>query len=280
MKRGLVLSGGGAFGSYQVGALKALVSKGKTWDYIAGVSVGAINGSFLATYSKVVQFDAVQRLEYMWLNDIKGNSSIYKPWYFYPFNYVASLWKGSLNSTKPLTGILEKYLDDNKIKASGIHLRVGTACLTSGQYEVANEAYTNIKNWVLASASMPLIFNPTEIDGQYYLDGGIRNITPLSDIIDLGLDEIDVILADSLKPIPIDKEKFNNVINIGKRALQITIDEIFRTDIAYCKDEKIHNVKVNIYSPENELPFDAFNFDPKNIKLAIDLGFKETLAKI
>lgn len=279
IKRGLVLSGGGSHGAYQVGVLKALVSKGKTWNYVAGVSVGSINGVFITMYKPEEQAGAIEELESLWLTDIKGNSSVYKPWYFYPFNYVASLWKGSLNHTAPLKNILDKHLDENKLKNSGVKLKIGAASLTTGEYKVVTEKTKNISDWVLASSSMPLIFNPTEIDGEMYVDGGIRNITPLSDIIDLGLNEIDIVLADTLAPLPQAKEKFTNILNVGKRSLQITIDEIYRTDIVYCKNEKIHKVKIAIYAPKTALPYESFDFTPAKLKAAIQLGYEETLAK-
>lgn len=49
----------------------------------------------------------------------------------------------------------------------------------------------------LASASMP-IFSPVELDGESWVDGGVRNITPISDVIESGIEEIDVILADQI----------------------------------------------------------------------------------
>src|SRR5574337_903246 len=102
MVRALVLSGGGAYGAYQVGVIKALTEKGLQWDAIAGISVGALNGLQMAMYPSEKHALAAEELELMWANDIKGNDSIYKPWLPWKFNYIVSLWKGGLNSTKPL----------------------------------------------------------------------------------------------------------------------------------------------------------------------------------
>ena len=50
-KRALVLSGGGSRGSYQVGAIQALLEAGRQWNTIHGISVGALNASWLAMHS-------------------------------------------------------------------------------------------------------------------------------------------------------------------------------------------------------------------------------------
>ena len=279
IKRGLCLSGGGSHGAYQVGVLKALSESGRSWDYVSGVSVGSINGIFIAMHKPEEQKKAIEALEKMWKTDIKNNSSIYKPWFFWPINYIASFWKGSLNHTKPLEKILEKYFDKNKLENSGVALRIGAASLKTGDYKIATEKSDNIIKWVLASSSMPLIFNPTIIDNDILIDGGVRNITPLSDIIDLQLEEIDVVLADTLETIE-KRKKFTNILNVGIRSLEIMINEIYKTDIVYCKNEKIHNVKVRIYAPNEALKYESFNFNPSTLIETIKTGYEETLVKI
>ena len=57
------------------------------------------------------------------------------------------------------------------------------------------------------------------------------------------------------------------------------MDEIYRTDIVYCKEEKMHTVKITVYSPKVGLNYSPFDFPPENIKAAIQLGYEETLAK-
>jgi predicted acylesterase/phospholipase RssA len=64
-KKALVLSGGGAFGSYQVGVLKHL-AKISCWEEVFGISVGAINGSFLSMFPLGHEEQAVEQLEEFW----------------------------------------------------------------------------------------------------------------------------------------------------------------------------------------------------------------------
>lgn len=276
----LVLSDGGAYGSYQVGVLKALLEKNLAgWDIIAGVSVGAINTLWLSSFNKEEIKDAIMSLEILWSTLIKGNRSIYTPWYFKPLNYLASFWKGSLYSTKPLFNLLKLNSDLNKLNLSNILSYVGAVSLNSGMFSLIQ-----IKNnekaleWVMASASMPLLFNPIEINSEKWVDGGVKSVTPLKEIIkEIGIeniDHIDVILAN---PTKLDKnnKKFNSIIEVASECLESAVNEVMNTDL-----DIFDKVTYTIYKPENHLEFDAFNFDPKELKKAIEKGYQETMIKI
>jgi len=285
-KTALVLSGGGSHGSFEVGVLKALTEFGKTYSVISGVSVGALNGLWLAQSPKAMQREAVRSLETLWTEMLAGNGSVYKPWYFYPFNYVASLWKGSLNHTKPLRTILEFNFNKEKLASSGVVLRVGAVSLTTGLYRSASSTnpveLNKMVDWVMASAAMPIIFEPVRIDDEVWVDGGARNITPISDILENhpDVDEIDVILADSLEAMPQKPIKsFTNVLNVAARCLSVAVDEVHRTDLD-AVNEAGQKVKINIYAPNKALDFESFDFDGKKLKAAIELGYQETLAKL
>ncbi|MCO4757562.1 MAG: patatin-like phospholipase family protein [Oceanospirillaceae bacterium] len=80
MKVGLVLSGGGAKGAYQVGVMKALVELGAQVDMVAGASIGALNGAIVASAPSLPE--AAQRLEALWLHlaestPLKANTAYY-----------------------------------------------------------------------------------------------------------------------------------------------------------------------------------------------------------
>jgi hypothetical protein len=136
--KALVLSGGGAYGSYQVGVLKALAEKNLVgWDVIAGVSVGAINTLWLSSFNKEEILEAIKSLEILWGTLIQGNKSIYKPWFFKPFNYVASLWKGSLYNTKPLLNLLKENTNDlhTRLEQIGFINKILNRSLTKEEYK-------------------------------------------------------------------------------------------------------------------------------------------------
>lgn len=159
---------------------------------------------------------------------------------------------------------------------------VGAVSLNSGNFSLID-----IKNndkaleWVLASASMPMLFNPIEINSEKWVDGGVKSVTPLKEIInEIGIENIshiDVILAN---PTTLDKnqKKFTSVIEVATSCLEGAVNEIMITDL----DIDIESFKgtYSIYKPESHLEFDAFNFDPKELKKAIIKGYEETLKKL
>src|ERR1700690_2744185 len=119
-KRALVLGGGGARGSYQVGMLEHLVGTlGLDFDVIRGVSVGALNASYLAQASTAGDSLAnlrqeVSELKALWTQKIQGNYSVYQG---RPGSY-AGLVAGadSLYSLKPLDALIESDLDIDRLR--------------------------------------------------------------------------------------------------------------------------------------------------------------------
>lgn len=257
MKRAIVLGGGGARGSFQVGMLKEIViNKEIDFQILRGVSVGALNSSFLAMASvgknkkeslKNLQ-KQVESLEKLWLEEIKGNYSVYGE----KFGMLFSLALGSdsLYTTEPLKELINKYIDINKLKSSGRNFSIGTVSLLTGKYEEWGSDTENFKEKLLASCSIPLIFPPVKIKDDLLVDGGVRNITPLASAFDEKPDEIYVLLTSkiikkedgSLPESTIEKEPYSkwddnwlgtkvSGFNILKRSIEILTDEIYLDDI-------------------------------------------------
>jgi NTE family protein len=279
-KRGLVLSGGGSHGAYQIGVLKALAEKNKVgWDVISGVSVGSINALYLGMSNNSGAKEAVQQLENLWGLEISGNSSVYKPWYFFPFNYVASLWKGSLYNTKPLEKLLDKNFVSEKLLSSDVDTYVGAVSLNTGvfRHERLKESADPVR-WVLASSTMPILFNPVELENQKWVDGGVKSVTPFKEVLNLKeyeFDHIDIIMADP-PTMHEDSNKFTSVLEVAKKSLECAINEIMVTDI----ETMNFSGTVSIYYPEVGLKYDAFDFIPKDLNAAIEQGYRETIKKL
>src|SRR5260370_20271442 len=120
--KALCLSGGGVKGSWQVGCLIHLLEDLETkYDIISGVSVGAINGGFVAQYKHGQEKESIKKLQELWLQLI--NSKIYKPWQFW--GRVAALWRPSFFDSQPLVDLLDKHIDLSKIRATGKKVSVG-----------------------------------------------------------------------------------------------------------------------------------------------------------
>ena len=169
-RRAVAMSGGGAKGSFQVGALEWLIlEKGLDFDIFSGVSVGALNASFLAQ-AKAVEGDAKKSLENLqemfkalrdvWLKRIEGNSSIYEK----RTGGLAGVLAGadSIHDSQPLRDLLGELLNPKALENSGRDLRIQYVSLETGVIHAVDQNDPNIIDHVLASSSMPFLFPPVE----------------------------------------------------------------------------------------------------------------------
>jgi len=220
-KTALVLSGGGAKGAFQVGAEKyAREVKGYHWDIIAGVSVGALNGSMLA-------MEKYDRLFEIW-NTISSDQV-----YTGGFNLwsVIRLLFGarSFYSNQPLQELLRQEFQPEAISAD---LRVGAVSLISGEYVEFRGDDPNLQRAVLASTVMPIIWEPVKVSEQQVemVDGGVRNLTPIGDVLDAEPDEVVVINCSPQAPEVL-PEPPRNILKIGLRTLDLLLNELFQSDL-------------------------------------------------
>jgi NTE family protein len=217
----IVLSGGGAKGAFQVGALDALVHKYNVKPKIVvGTSTGAIQALAVA------QKD-VARLVEVW-SGIKGNDDIYKE----RAGLVGAIFGAkSLYDTGPLRRLLKKFYDPAKVAASGIELRLGVVNLQSGEFRTIDQSVPGLDHWVYASCAMPVFFDPLETsDKQQWVDGGVRDVTPLGSALELSPSGVLVIRA-SPRPGPARTRKFGGLVSIGLRAVDILQSEVSRNDL-------------------------------------------------
>ena len=199
----LVLGGGGAKGEFEVGVLEHLAQKQFNFDFFTGVSVGALNVSVLAQYQSLA--DAVPALEKLWL-EIQSNDDVYtQPFLGKPL----ALWdkRESVFNSDPLQRRIASHVQWSRLVAASKIWAIGVTSLTDGcYYLVSNDADLlkaskgrsggtldlrltpgttgsipdAIDDFILASASMPFLFPPVTIYEHKFVDGGLRDITPLS----------------------------------------------------------------------------------------------------
>lgn len=261
-KTALVLSGGGAKGAFQVGAEKyAREVKGYHWDVIAGVSVGALNGAMLA----MKKYD---RLLEVW-NTISDDQV-----YTGGFNLlsVVKLLFGarSFYGNQPLQRMLAQEFEPQSIHAD---LRVGAVSLITGEYIEFRGDDPALERAVLASTVMPIIWEPVKVSDQHseLVDGGVRNLTPVGDVLDTSPDEVVIINCNpqASEPLPGPPK---DVVKIGLRTLDIMLNELFISDVREFVRIN-HLVKeaeeqgVTLHHPESGRPlkyFDCKIIEPQN----------------
>lgn len=267
MKTAYVLAGGGAKGSFQVGVMQFLHEQGVLPDVLYGTSVGALNA---AGYS----YGGVRLLRETW-GSIKAQSDIMN------FNWNF-LWSTGLYNTKPLKKKIDVIVTGEP-KLEAIVTRVN---MVDGRidYTSNKEAHSDVfAKAVLASASIPAVFEPVDD----WIDGGVREVTPVARAIDDGADKIIVIMTN---PVDGPFEKFErpkgflSALKIGYRALDIMQTEVMLNDIKGARrvNEMIEKhghfkckrkVEIEMYAPK-KLLLETLDFNQEKIKVGIRQGYE------
>jgi len=290
MKKALVLTGGGVKGAFQVGALyHLLVDLGKEFDIITGISVGALNGSFLAQYNKEDLKQAIVDLWDLWL--IIDNDRIRKSWK--PFGFIHYLWEKSLYNSSPLENLIDEHLDLEKLKNSNIILNVGAQAVGSGVYRKFCGKDSTIKDAVKASAAFPVFLKAVEIEGDLYVDGGVKEVAPLRHAIGLGAEHITIINTGPLDSITVNPRDIS-FIEYPMRMIELQGDEIVKDDLrefietnellrsGKLIDSPKRIIEYDYIEPEKRLVKNPLEFNPKRIREMIQLGYdvaKKTMQK-
>lgn len=195
----LVMSGGGARGAFEVGVVDHLVHDQRLdFEVITGVSVGALNAATLAQAEG--RDELAEQLET--LKDVYFGIRSYRDVFLkrgiarlieLPADLdhlLSGLGSHAIYDPSPLKRLIDRHLDVERLGASGRDLRVGVVSLDRGDYRSATGDDPDIKDFVLASTAIPWVFPPVVVRGERYIDGGTRNVAPLSDAFD-GLAELD-----------------------------------------------------------------------------------------
>lgn len=237
---GLVLSGGGAKGAYQVGVLKALNELNVHVDILAGASIGALNGAIIAAASS--QQDAALHLEDLWLALAKTpplsmkSPNIKLPAYLIMLgafgltsSMIGAVGRGlaswgilteaegnELLCNKPIQKLIDRYLGDegltNRVPlhvsvypTQGLDIdimRIFSAALSMGDtaqsefLHIQSLAAADQKKVLLATAALPLLYEPQEVNGNLYSDGGqggwrdLQGNTPIAPLLKAGCRQI------------------------------------------------------------------------------------------
>lgn len=278
--RAIVISGGGVKGAWACGALQYLLGELATqYQILCGVSVGAINCAFLSMFKFGQEQESAQQLKNIWL--ILNNDKIYKQ--HFPFGKIQTIWKKSFYDSSPLHNLLKTGLDLHKIRSCGKIINVGAVSINSGKYKTFDQTSEYFIEAVIASASFPGVFAPVKFDGHYWVDGGVKQLSPIEAAINLGATEIDILIT---SPEIRDKSFIENptTIDIISRSLDLSSDKIMSNDVEKLQtynilaqsgltDKKL--ITTNIIRPKFNLIDNFLDFDPIKIREMIKLGYSD-----
>lgn len=201
-KVGLVLSGGGAKGYAHIGALKIIEEAGVKIDYIGGTSIGAIIGALYASgYSPEELEEIMYSLD---LNSMILNEKTRKELPFFdktyrekyvlelPFDNFKLGFPNALSSGQgtadELTYLFRHVHDIENFNELKIPFICIATKLSTGESVLFDKGF--LPQVVMASGAYPTLFEPVKINGELYVDGGVRNNYPVQEVLDLGADYI------------------------------------------------------------------------------------------
>jgi len=193
---GLVLSGGGTRGAYQVGVWKAIKELEIDIKAIVGTSIGALNGALFLQddFSRTVKmYEQIKIDNIMKIEGVNSNKNIFDLSNI--FNLAANLKKQKGIDNTPLREMIKQYIDMDKLYNSDIDFGLvsysvkNKTPLQKFKNEIPKE---KMEDYLLASSCFP-IFKPQLIDGEEYFDGGLYDNTPSNMLIEKGYKNIIIV---------------------------------------------------------------------------------------
>ncbi len=185
-KVAFVLSGGASLGAIQAGMLRALFERDVRADLLVGTSAGALNGAFLASRPQTVE--TADALGEVWRGLRRGQA--------FPLNPLTGLlgFLGARDHLVPDSGLrrlVSRYLEYDRLEELPLPLHVVAVDVITG--EELRVSSGSVLDAVVASAAIPAVFAPVELDGRFLMDGGVANNTPISHAVELGAERIYVL---------------------------------------------------------------------------------------
>ena len=242
VKTALVISGGGPKGAFAVGVIKNVYERFREsgwFSIVGGSSTGALIASVAAVLGGPRDFaqEALKTLiecytEKKTADILKKNGVL---------DYLHR--RNSLNGSEPLRNLLEERFKPEWF--SWLQSEDAPECyVVYTDYRTGGKVYVSPKDKrvdreryieaTLASASVPILMEPTMIDGNACFDGGVRDVLPMERAIDLG--------AERILPIFLDPEKmeetetdYRNIRDVALRTVMICLDETVRNDYLQAK---------------------------------------------
>ena len=252
MKRGLLLEGGGAKGSYQAGAIKALNERRFSFDCVGGTSIGAINAAFYVSNN----FNGLYNL---WLNtdceelfgidskvlDNFDTGSFTKEDFKKGFKTINEIIANKGIDIKNIRKVLTNNINEKKYRKSKIDFVMNTYSISDLKPVMLFKNQIpegKLIEYLISSSYLPCFKMEKIINDKYYIDGGVYTNCPIDMLMDGSYDELYIIRA-------------------------------WRTKLSYKKNKK---TKVHIICPRENLG-SIMLFNPRKSKYRMNLGYYDTL---
>ena len=275
----LVLQGGGALGAYQAGVFEGMAEAGLAPNWVAGVSIGAINGALIVGNAVGHRTERLREFWDLVSSGIPASApTFFDPWHsafnrtsaflsatfgvpgFYtprvpPPEFMPDGTPGALSryDATPLKHTLERMVDFDLLnRPKVVRYSAGSVNVTSGNSKYFDNSRERIgAAHVMASSALPPAFAPIEIEGEEYWDGGIVSNTPLWYVLDDSPDlkglvvQVDLFSARGERPQNLDQvmERHKDIIYSSKTRFNTTrvVEEMGATT-GECRIDLVHMI--------------------------------------
>ena len=283
-KYGLVLAGGGGKGAYQIGAWQALREMDITFEAIAGVSIGGINGALIATgdYDKATEF---------WHNisvdkGVKFAKNLPDSEHLFSRKNWGVLFKEVIKSggidASPAADFISQFVDEKKVRDSRIALGIITVQMTQGV--VPREIFIHempqgqLVDYLLASANIPLATNIGP-EGEKFLDGGAYDNTPLMTLKKRGYNRLIIVDISNIKGVA------HNINYLNSEIVHIRPYDIDDLGATFDFDDAVIDRRIKLGYLDTRKAFsyllgNIYYFEPKTFRTMVKRYSADTVLQI
>jgi NTE family protein len=297
--RVLVLGGGGVRGAFQAGAIKAIVSNGFAPDAVYGTSVGALNAAFLV--ERASRYDS-QKIDWLkisdalidfWLNELDQPDKLWtlRNRICLLIDIVRNQFKSVLDTSRWST-IIDRSLSERAIHDSPVKLKINTVDINTQANFYADNGTTHIKDYIIASASLPFLMPLVKIGASAYCDGGTRHVVLLKHAVRDGAGSVVCVVCEpgqeKIKPV----DELGSFTKLLERIADISSARILEDDLELIdanssflrKSPDCHVASLEgqkepvaplIVRPAEALKVDLMKFTRSDIEKMIDAGFRQ-----
>lgn len=282
-RKGLAISGGGAFGAYAGGVIQYLIEdRGHNYDIVVGTSTGALIAPF-AALNKVdllkKAYTNISNTDIFNVNPFKienGKVTGIKTW-----NAIWRIIRGkkTLGETKILRDTIEGFITEelySQLQATKKQVIVAVTNLNKQQVEYKPN-YVNLRqdfiDWMWASSCMPVYMSLVHKDGAEYIDGGLVDHNPIQLLFERGCSSIDAIMLRPKITAP-GFSKNTNILKVIMHTIGTMSHEVSQDDVKIAElMARKYNVDINFYYTPEKLSSNSLVFNKTQMTEWWDYGY-------
>jgi len=290
-KKALILGGGSILGGFEAGEICAVLENGYSPSIVAGISVGSCNGAYIVNAKANNQWHEIGKMLWnFWVKNIRAPNDVVKKrkvlslgWSIYRKKF------NGLTDTAPIDTLIEKMIDMDNIRNSGVDFSVGTVNINDANIMYAQPHSPNFKEYVKASKAIPIVMPCVGIGFQTFVDGGLVDSAPIGEAIKKGATEIIVCTP---HPEKLGGAEINtgDILELTDRVVSIMLNNTLNNDIKLAQlinqlcpadgsakpDEPYkgkRRIPITVIRPDNLISISLSKFTKDDVRMMLETGY-------